>query len=485
MSNIKRHSALALKLIAFSKEFFPQEENKTPDFHYDLLDIVNEGKDKQLVCCFRGSAKSTIFTKWMPIYASFFGELEGIQTDFIMIVSDTSGQAEDMIREIKDLHDCCSDEFKSLLRPHNIWKADEVSFINADGHITSIVARGAGQKVRGIKRRGKRPSYLIIDDLENDEAVLNEQNRKKLKDWFYKALLPCLSPTKSKVFYAGTPLHADSLLENLRNDDLWARAEFPIENKDGVPLWEDRFTREWIKNKKTEMKRQRMLTSFYQEYMLQIMSDEDQIFKPEYIKYIPMADLPEDLEIYITGDLAISEAKTADRTAFVVIGISTSNMIYLLDIVAERMPPNQQVSELIRLCNAYYNDKKKEPVTLGIEMVSYQKSFKTMFDKELEKLTIPQRTKIPRIQELKPDAKKERRIQQLEPFFYRKTILMVKNKYSHLLEEELLMFPRAKHDDISDAFAYILQLIRWREGENLELDYEEDYESYLVGGGAW
>lgn len=482
MSKLK-HSPLSYKLLTFSKKFFPVEENKTPEFHYDLLDLVSEGNDKQLVCCFRGSAKSTIFTKWLPLYASFFGELEGIETDFIMIVSDTSGQAEDMIRELKDLYDTCSDDFKSLLKPHNIWRSDEVSFINAHGHITSIVARGAGQKVRGIKRRGKRPSYLIIDDLENDEAVLNEQNRKKLKDWFYKALLPCLSPTKSKIFYAGTPLHSDSLLENLRSDDRWSKAEFPIEDKNGNPLWEDRFTKKWIEDKKSEMKAQRMLTSFYQEYMLQIMSDEDQIFKPEYIKYTSLADIPEDLEIYITGDLAISEAKTADRTAFVVCGVSTSNMIYVLDIVAERMPPSKQASELIRLCKAYY--RKNTPVTLGIEMVSYQKAFKTLFDKELEKMTEYQRTMIPKVKELKPDAKKERRIQQLEPFFYRKAILMIKNKYSHLLEEELLMFPRAKHDDISDALAYILQLVRWREGESLELDLDDNYENYLLGGGVW
>lgn len=426
---------------------------------------------------------STIFTKWLPIYASFFGELEGIETDFIMIVSDTTSQAEDMIRELKDLYDCCSPDFKSLLREGSVWRSDEVSFINANGHVTNIVAKGAGQKVRGIKRRGKRPSYLIIDDLENDEAVLNEQNRKKLKEWFYRALLPCLSPTKSKIFFAGTPLHADSLLENLRNDERWSIAEFPIEDKEGKPLWGDRFSKKWIEEKKSEMKSQRMLTSFYQEYMLQIVSDEDQIFRPEYIKYVPKAELPDDLEYYITGDLAISEAKTADRTAFIVVGVSTANMIYLVDIVAERMPPSKQVKTLIDLCFAYY--KPNTPVTLGVELVSYQKSFKTIFDKELEKMNIHARTKIPKIKELKPDAKKERRIQQLEPFFYRKSILMVKNKYSHILEEELLMFPRSKHDDISDAFAYVLQLIRWREGESEEVDYENDYEQYLLGGGAW
>lgn len=477
-------SPLATKVVTFSKQFFPKEENKTPLFHYQLLDIVAQGRDKQIACCFRGSGKSTIFTKWLPLYASFFGNLDGIETDFIMIVSDTTSQAEDMIREIKDLYDCCSAEFKSILKPHNTWRSDEVEFINANGHVTNIVAKGAGQKVRGIKRRGKRPSYLIIDDLENDEAVLNEQNRKKLKDWFYKALLPCLSPTKSKIFFAGTPLHSDSLLENLRGDEQWNIAEFPIEDKDGKPLWADRFTNKWIANKKKEMKAQRMLTSFYQEYMLQIMSDEDQIFKPTYFKYTSLADLPDDLEFYITGDLAISEAKTADRTAFVVCGIDTSNTIYLVDIVADRMPPSKQVEVLVKLICEYY-DKKKVPPTLGIELVSYQKAFKTMFEKHVEKLPHI-RHKIPRIQELKPDAKKERRIQQLEPLFYRKQIVMVKNKYSHLLEEELLMFPRAKHDDISDAFAYILQLVRWREGETSDLpDYDLDNQIIMSTGGVW
>jgi phage terminase large subunit-like protein len=478
---INDHSPLSVKVMTFAKQFFPKEENTTPEFHYELLDLVDKGALRQLVCCFRGSAKSTIFTKWLPLYASFFGSLEDIETDFILIVSDTTSQAEDMIREIKDLYDCCSVEFKQLLKPHKTWRSDEVEFVNARGHVTNIVAKGAGQKVRGIKRRGKRPSYLIIDDLENDEAVLNEQNRRKLKDWFYKALLPCLSPTKSKIFYAGTPLHSDSLLENLRYDKKWEKAEFPIEDKDGNPLWENRFSKKWIEEKKSEMKAQRMLTSYYQEYMLEIMSDEDQIFKPHYFKYVSISDVPDDLDIYITCDLAISEAKTADRTAFTVCGVDTTNTIYLLDIFAERIPPSKQVSKLAELCQRYY--KKGTPVTLGIEMVSYQKSFETMWEKYLEKM-IHIRHMIPRIQELKPDAKKERRIQQLEMFFYRNQIKMVKSTYSHLLEEELLMFPRAKHDDISDAFAYLLQLVRWRQGDTQDVD-EYWNKNSMPTGMAW
>jgi hypothetical protein len=61
------------------------------------------------------------------------------------------------------------------------WSQDKIVTSNK----VQVFGRGAGQKLRGAKAFGSvRPDLIIVDDLENDEQILTEQQRKKLFDWF-------------------------------------------------------------------------------------------------------------------------------------------------------------------------------------------------------------------------------------------------------------------------------------------------------------
>lgn len=475
-ANIQSHSDLAHRVVSFIKAFFPKEENDTPDFHYDIYNKVALKREKQLVEAFRGSAKTTLLSKYLPLYAAVFGDVDkdigGL--DVLLFITDTASQAEDNIREVKDAYEDADPSLRAILKPSKVWRSDELEFVNANGYKFNYVTRAYGQKVRGLKRRGRRPNWLISDDLENDEAVLNENSRKKLKMWFFNAVIPALHPTKRRIFFVGTPLHHDALLMNLKNDPSWNAYSIPIQKEDGTPAWPDRFPFWWINEKKEEMRQQGILSSFYQEYMLTIIADEEAIFTADMFRYMEKKDLPEDLEYYVTVDLAISDAKTADNTAIVVVGIDVANNLYVVNMKVGKIPPSEQVKSILQFCDMYYTNRNG-CVTLGVELVSYQKAFKEIFEREAMKRS-DIRHKIPKITELKPDAKKERRIQRLEPLFRQKAIYFVASKETKMLEEELLMFPRAKHDDISDALAYIVQIMRYREGasESIIDHYNKD-----------
>jgi len=470
MSQLSRsHSEFAERVLTFIQTFFPAEENISPEFHYDIFDLVATKKEKQLVVAFRGSAKTSLLSKYLVLYAAMFGHKDPIIKgySFVLFISDTVDQATDNVRELKDAYDVACDfrpEFSKVVKQGSRWLADEVEFENAYGYKLSFVARASGQKVRGMKRRGMRPDWLIVDDLENDEAVHNESNRRKLKQWFFNAVMPALHPTIRRVFFIGTPLHADSLLENIRNDSSWEKIEIPIVDETGFPAWKDRFPAWKIEQMKEDAKKQGLLTSFYQEYMLRIMADEDALFKPEYFRYKAHADMPSDLEFYITADLAISQANTADRTAFIVNGVDTANNWHIVNVFMDRIKPHDQVKKLLELIDWCFKKNGRVP-RLGVEMVSYQRAFKDMFEMEVTKR--PDLAMIiPRLEELKADAKKERRIQQLEPIFRRKMVFFYPNQHLPLLEEELLMFPRARHDDGVDSLAYQFQLVKQRTGES-------------------
>lgn len=75
------------------------------------------------------------------------------------------------------------------------WTREPVAFVQP---------KGAGQLVRGLNvrlgREKVRPDFIGVDDLENDEDVLNDESRIKLRRWFHGALkhvVPRVRPASS------------------------------------------------------------------------------------------------------------------------------------------------------------------------------------------------------------------------------------------------------------------------------------------------
>src|SRR5699024_3863708 len=76
---------------------------------------------------------------------------------------------------------------------------------------TFVLPRGAGQQIRGINYIGHRPDLIIVDDLEDAEAVMNEDRRAKLKQWFFADLMNSVDRSRDdwKIVVIGTILHED------------------------------------------------------------------------------------------------------------------------------------------------------------------------------------------------------------------------------------------------------------------------------------
>ena len=71
-------SKFAIKFINFIKLVNGEsgEENKSPIFHYDILDTIYKNKNV-LIVSFRGSAKTTLVVEYLILYIAVFGELDG------------------------------------------------------------------------------------------------------------------------------------------------------------------------------------------------------------------------------------------------------------------------------------------------------------------------------------------------------------------------------------------------------------------------
>lgn len=186
--------------------------------------------------CPRGHGKTTTVSKgfaaWVACEWRSMPHFQG-EPPFILLVSDTVGQARDRALDLRDelesnesirrtYGDLARVDETDAARPKRGVKGSqlrrkrkwtETDFTTTTG--VRVVAVGAGSKVRGLLRSGRRPSLIIVDDLENDESVQTSAARAKLERWLNKALIPTGLEGRCLTVMIGTILHADSLLSRI------------------------------------------------------------------------------------------------------------------------------------------------------------------------------------------------------------------------------------------------------------------------------
>lgn len=136
---------------------------------------------RQVVAAPRGHAKSTNFTFKDSLHAILYA-----YKHYILILSDSSEQAEGFLDDIKtELEDNANIimDFGSL-KGDKAWRTG-VILTKTDIKAEAI---GSGKKVRGRRHRNWRPDLIVLDDIENDENVNTPEQRRKLKNWFDKAV---------------------------------------------------------------------------------------------------------------------------------------------------------------------------------------------------------------------------------------------------------------------------------------------------------
>lgn len=223
---------------------------KSPEFHAELDAIWESGVlkgmnplmdakkisradgSKRAIAAPRGHAKSTNFTFKDSLHAILYA-----YKHYLIILSDSSDQAEAFLEDIKDELEDNADIIEDFgcMKGEDTWKSGTIKTTNG----VKVDAVGSGKKLRGRKNRSWRPDLIVLDDIENDENVNTPEQRKKLLNWFNKAVMKA-GDTYTDIMYVGTILHYDSLLSNtLKNPEFKSRKyRAVISYADNTQLWE-------------------------------------------------------------------------------------------------------------------------------------------------------------------------------------------------------------------------------------------------------
>lgn len=472
---------------------------KSPQCHREWWELFCSEHKQVAIAAPRRHAKTTAVTQTCTLAAVLFR-----QREYVLIVSDTISQAIQFLGDIKsELLE--NEQLRSLFKIKGFIKETEDDFICLceDGHKFRISAKGAEQKIRGLKWDQKRPDLIICDDLENDEIVMNRERRAKFKRWFYAALLPCLS-YKGKIIYVGTILHNDSLLESLmpkrqekytvieplktystRPKPGWKAIKYRAHTADfSSILWPEQYDKQWFMDKRQEYIDQNLPDVYSQEF-LNIPLDES----VAYFKRSDFKEYTEDdktffrgnewkkrLNFYIGTDLAVSTQEHRDYSVFIVGAVDENNILYIVDVLRNRLDSKEIVETILSLERVYH------PVCISMEKGQIEKSIGPFLREQmLETNTFPN------ILALAPSVDKLTRARSIQARMRAGAVRFNKDSdWYYELEEEAVIFNRGKHDDQVDALAYLgLILDRMSNGRSQKEVEEDDYNEEVEESGLY
>lgn len=246
------------------------------------------------------------------------------------------------------------------------WTSD---FIETKDNV-AMVARGGGQQVRGMLRRGQRPTKWIMDDMEDKESVSTEDRRRKRREWYYGDLEPILDELDESATGTAlaTLLHPEALATYLERDPRYTVVKFGAEDKAGNDLWYKK-GKNWLEGKKKAYIQAGMLHIFYLEYYNQVRAPETQTFRPEDIVIFPRT--PEDtVRRAMAWDPAISQASKSDHPAITACGMTDRGIIhfYEVNIFPRDAQVEVQLEEFFRMAKEWDIDADLH----GFESISFQ-----------------------------------------------------------------------------------------------------------------
>ena len=316
----------------------------TPQFHRDCWARYCSDHPACATAAPRNHAKSTALTHDF-ILANVCFNVE----DYIILVGSTEELAIEHLGDIaKEL-----EENEDLIRDFCIKgfitnAKTDIIVERTDGSQFRIIARGAEQKIRGRKWRGKRPGLIVFDDIEDDEQVENKDRRRKFRRWFFRACKQALRDG-GRIRGHGTILHTDSLLKRLMKNASWDsvlyKAHEAFDSFLNI-LWPEKFSEERLRAIRQEFINENDSGGYSQEYLNDPRDSDDLYLRDEW--FLPLEDEVNRIDYrnqphrnFCGVDFAVSKADSANRTSFTVGGLAMDTTLCIKDQRVGRMDSSE------------------------------------------------------------------------------------------------------------------------------------------------
>ena len=444
----------------FARVLFPHMMgDDVPDFHKEIYKYLCT-EDRIALAAPRGFAKSTLVCVFYAIYVAMMQEKKDI-----LLISASETLAVEFLRKIRiELEN--NDKLIAIFGDQRSDKWTENHIILKNG--INIRAKGAGGQIRGF-----RPDCILLDDIETDESVESEDQRKKLKDWLFKACLNTLLPGGQMVLI-GTLIHPLSVLGDLLETprEGWIRKKYKAYiggvEQEGNELWQNARPHAWLQNRKGEIGS----WAFAAEFMNDPKMDATAPIKQEQLRF--WSELPKQFSCVIAVDPAYSEDEKSDFKVASCVGIDQNQNRYLLEYIRTHETTGEFIDGVLNMFIRY----KGLITSLGVPDSGTEKEFFRSFcnramDRKLSPPMVSlKNTFVDASTETSIRNKKKRVIASLQPLFEQGRYYINENHIE--ARDELLTIGSSRWDDIVDTMSYAEQLLVPMFFEEKRSEFEEE-----------
>lgn len=422
------------------------EPSGHPDFLYpyakhhklmaDAFERVLRGELKRLYIALPpGSAKSTLLRQFKVAFALRNPGVPILRTSATQVLAERQARIlrsafqEPLFMELSGT---------SLLSDHQ----GAASFGLDSG--TTVTSAGIGSSIVGL-----RAGLGVIDDpVAGFEEARSETARQKAYDWYVAEFVSRLLPGAPLVMVA-TRWHRFDLPGMILDADgeRWEVIRIPLECEDendplgrdiGEMMWPEWFREDMFIEAKRDPETWAGL------YQQRPFVDKGDFLSADDIEIVDQ--IPENLGIYASMDLALSEKQSADATVITIAGVCNEGYLWILYVHQERVSPEKSLGNVVEL---YDRHKFRE---ILIEDSPAEKVFMDLAHKYLRSKGKP----VPFHPMPTRGKDKVARAQAFRGLAKMGAVKMLRGPWNNAVLREVTEFPSPKeHDDIIDTLALL------------------------------
>jgi hypothetical protein len=424
---------------------YEQLEDET---HVEVCQFLEKLTPRKALLLPRGTFKTTIGTIARPIQKIL--QNPNIR---ILIFSETYKQSKKFLSEIKQQLQS-NEKLIALYGQFQMdpgWREEGIVVRQRTRVSKEDTIMTGGVDVVNV---GFHYDLIVIDDPHSQNNISTKDQIDKVKNT-YKLLLPMLEPG-GEICFIGTRWHfydlASMLIEG-GDYDLMLRAAETIRTDGTIKLFfPQRLSKEYL----TQQKKELGSYIYNCQYQNNPIDDEDADFKRAWFKYYKEEELHRKLlHTFITIDPGGKEEDN-DFTGVIINSVDQEKNWYLRKTMKLRISAPELIKKMFEWNMIWH------PIKFGIEKEKYSLTIKPFLDEAMF-----ERNEFLPIELLSPKvSNKEMRIRGLSPRYEAGRIYHNQDDPDVIdLEDELLRFPKAKNDDLSDSESMQLDIAKTPQAE--------------------
>jgi len=459
-------------------QFYPTGLVESPTAHFEWIRDF-EANARNLIAAPRGTAKSTVLGKELPLFLATCFPYSYIT---LTLATDRKVEArfDDFMQQF-ETNSLLIDDFGQMKpkRGTAIWNRHMLRLNN-------------GSTIQGLsvdgRNRGERPTAIILDDPEYDpDSDLDETAfKRKMETLLFRVMLPMLDPG-CRFMWIGTLISRRSaqwsaIMGDDKRFERWNRRIYALQGdrgKAGVSyMWRQKWGPMEVAAKKAELgpaafegecqnnpvsveSRTLPLSTEFNFY--EVKGDKlvwkvegadgvPEIFETDYDEWLSK------LTRIFTVDPALSDKPGSDLSCVLCVGIDAKKWWWILDIFLGRISTELLTQELYKMGAKY------QPPLIGIEAVGFQDYLRKRIEADMERETAGQPWH-PKVWPIRfpPRMSKSSRIESLASKLYRHQIRLPQPRHGgdpiNILIQQIRDFTPdfalLPQDDAVDALAMV------------------------------